>query len=97
MEKKIERSWHGHGKKECLEAIEAAYEWILSKKPDRIYDDDYMMRYVGIAIGDDKMIHWLNDLEHGVLCDLVNSVDNRIKTMDESEFFGIYASYTKEY
>lgn len=96
MVKKIERSWCGHGKKECVEAIKAADKWIW-KEPDRIYDDDYMMRYVGIAIGDDEMIHWFNDLEHGVLCDLVNSVDNRIKTMDESEFFGIYASYTKKY
>lgn len=96
MEKKIERSWYGHGKKECLEAIEAANKWI-KKEPDRLYDEDYALRYVGISIVSDSMEHWYNDARHGLLNELFDKAYNQTEAMDESEFFGIYASYTKKY
>lgn len=95
MTKKIERSWIGHGKKECLEAIEAANKWI-QKEPDRLYDDDYMLRYVGISIVNDSMEHWFNDAQHGLLNELFDKAYNQTETMKDSEFFGIYAIYEKK-
>ena len=92
--RRMEQTWIGHGKKECLEAINQANRWIHSKRPDRFYDSGYAKRSMHIRIMGRDMKHWSNDTD-GKVCDFIDTIYKQIENMGTFDFYYISVSFER--
>lgn len=95
MIRKIEQSWAGHGKKDCLEAIRQANSWIHSNRPDKFYDNKYALRSMCCKIMDNDIVSWWNDDKCGELCDFIDKLCNQIDKMNEYDYYNIIVTFRK--
>lgn len=92
--KKMEQTWIGHGKKECLEAIRQANRWIHNKRPDKFYDYKYARRSMRCSIMEHNMESWQND-SNCRICDFIDKLYEQIKEMNEEDSYYINVSFIK--
>ena len=95
MIRKIEQTWAGHGKKDCLEAIKQANRWLHLKKPGKFYDAKYALRSMHCSITNNKMVSWYNDGYHDKLCDFMDKLYEQIENMDEYDYYNIIVEFRK--
>ena len=95
MIRKIEQTWAGHGKWDCLESIRQANRWIHSKKPGKFYDANYALRSMHCSIGNNEPYTWFNDGIHGKLCDFIDKISKQIDKMDEYDYYNIIVDFRK--
>lgn len=95
MIRKIEQTWAGHGKKDCLEAIKQAHRYICSNEPDKFYDAKYTVRSMHCSVMDYDMVSWFSDRCHGKLCDFIDKLCNQIDKMNEYDYYYISVRFMR--